>query len=99
MTLQEQVIKRFCDFIKGSCSLYGTTMPSLIAIVIVVVEMSWDLARPHDQRVSDFTEGISSLNVTTLPGLVVVEMFFIYYVASCDHIFKGLSNFVGGSIS
>ena len=49
-------------------------------------------------------EGSSSLNVTTLPGLlaigiVVVEMFLIYHVASQDHMFWGLCNFVGGSFS
>ena len=43
---------------------------------------------------SDFMEESSSLNVTTLPGLVAisvveVEMFFIYHVATNDHVFKG----------
>ena len=53
---------------------------------------------------SDFMEGSPSLSVTTLLGLativiLLVEMFLIYNVASRDHIFKGLCNFVGGSFS
>ena len=28
---------------------------------------------------------------------MVMEIFFIYHVASRDHVFKGLCNFVGGS--
>ena len=49
-------------------------------------------------------EGSSLLNVTTLLRLVaigidVAEIFLIYHVASRDHVFKGLCNFVGGSFS
>ena len=39
VTLQDHMIKKFCDFIEGSSSLYRTILPSLIAIVIVVVEI------------------------------------------------------------
>ena len=45
----------------------------------------------------EFVEGHSSLNVTNLLGLVVigivvVEMFLIYHVASCDHVFRRFCN-------
>ena len=47
------------------------------------------------------------MNVLILPdlttvttGIVIVEkMFLIYYVASRDHVLKGLCNFVSGSFS
>ena len=54
---------------------------------------------------SDFMEKSSSWSVTTLSGLVAIDVdvvvivILIYLVASRDHIFKGLCNFVGGSIS
>ena len=47
MTLQDQVIKRFCNFIQRSSSIYRTTQTSLVAIQIVVVDivnLSRDLA-------------------------------------------------------
>ena len=53
----------------------------------------------------DFMEGISSLYVTTLPSLVVrcrvvVEITFSnVHVTSCDHVFKGLCDFMGVSFS
>ena len=44
-----------CDFIEGNSSLYVTTLPHLVAVVIVVakinINLSRDLARPRDQRV------------------------------------------------
>ena len=45
-------------------------------------------------------EGSSLLYATTLPGLLgiciaVVQMFLIYPVISCDHIFKGLCDLMG----
>ena len=54
---------------------------------------------------SDFVEGRTSLNVTMLPclvaiGIVVGEIIFlISHVASSDHVFRELCNFVGGSFS
>ena len=39
VTLQDKVLKSFCDFIGGSCSLHRTILPSLVAIVIAVVKM------------------------------------------------------------
>ena len=39
VTLQDFVIKGFCDFMERSSSLSLTTPSSLVAIVIVVVEM------------------------------------------------------------
>ena len=59
------------------------------------------------KRSSDLLEGGSSFNVLILPdlttvttGIVIVEkMFLIYYVASRDHVLKGLCNFVSGSFS
>ena len=45
-------------------------------------------------------EGNSPLYVTTLPGLVtaciaVVEIFLIYHVKPCDHVFKELCDLIG----
>ena len=54
---------------------------------------------------SDYMEVSSSLNVTILSGLVamdivvVEDIFLVYLVASRDHVFKSLCNFLGGSFS
>ena len=49
LTLQDHVIKRFCDFIEGSPSLYRTNMPSLVAVVTDsednIFNLSGELAR------------------------------------------------------
>ena len=37
--LQDQVIKRSCDFMEGSSSLHVTTLPGLVVIGILVVEI------------------------------------------------------------
>ena len=39
LSLQEHATKRFCDFIEGSSSFYRTTLPSLVGIAIVVIEI------------------------------------------------------------
>ena len=39
VTLQDHVIQGFCDYIEGKSSLYVTTLPSLVAIGIVVLEI------------------------------------------------------------
>ena len=39
VTLQDHVIKGSCDFMEGSSSLYVTTLPCLVAVIIVVVEV------------------------------------------------------------
>ena len=39
VTLQENIIKRSCDFMKRNSSLYVTTLPNLVVVVIVVVEI------------------------------------------------------------
>ena len=39
VTLQEHVIRGYCDFKRESSSLYVTTLPCLVAAVIVVVEV------------------------------------------------------------
>ena len=51
--LQDHMIKQSCDFMGAKSSLYVTTLPSLVAIGIVVVEMflSHDLARSRDSNV------------------------------------------------
>ena len=36
VTLQDQLIKESCDFVKGSSSLFVTILPSLMVMVIVV---------------------------------------------------------------
>ena len=38
-TLQGHMIKGFCDFMEGISSFYVTTLPILVAVVIVVVEI------------------------------------------------------------
>ena len=63
--MQDHIIKGSCDFIKGHSSLYVTTLPSLVVIVIVVVEYnifksSCNLARPHGTGFFEFLEGSSS---------------------------------------
>ena len=51
MTLQDYVIKRFCDFIERSSSLNRTNLPSLEVIVIVVVEITKFVGdRPYCSR-------------------------------------------------
>lgn len=37
MNLQDQVMMRFCDIVAGASLLYTTVLPSLVAIVTVVV--------------------------------------------------------------
>ena len=39
VTLQDHIIKRICYFIQRRSSVYKTTQPYLVAIVIVVVEI------------------------------------------------------------
>ena len=51
VTLQDHVIKGSCEFMKGSSSLYVTTLSGLLAIGIEVVadfSLSRDLTRPYD---------------------------------------------------
>ena len=55
---------------------------------------------------SDFIKGSSSLNATKRTKFGVhrhcggrSNMFLVYYVASCEHVFKQLFNFEGGSFS
>ena len=38
-TMEDYVIKESCDFMEGSSSLYVTTLPDMVAIDIVVVEI------------------------------------------------------------
>ena len=47
MTLQNHMIKRSSNFMIGSSSWYVTTLPSLLAIHIVVVEIRFYF--PRDQ--------------------------------------------------
>ena len=37
--MEDYVIKESCDFMEGSSSLYVTTLPDIVAIDIVVVEI------------------------------------------------------------
>ena len=39
VTLQDHVIKRSCDFTKGSSSLHVTILPGLVFIDIVIVDI------------------------------------------------------------
>ena len=39
VTLQEHIIKGPCDFVKGSSSVHISTLPSLVAIGIVLVDI------------------------------------------------------------
>ena len=39
VTLQDYVIKGSCDFMEGSSTFYGTTLPSLVATRILLVKI------------------------------------------------------------
>ena len=38
-TMEDYMIKESCDFMEGSSSLYVTTLPNMVTIDIVVVEI------------------------------------------------------------
>ena len=83
LTLQDHVIKGFCDFIEGSPSLYRTNMPSLVAVVTVIVKITYLICQVNLQDGGHRHCGNGDV--------------LIYHVASHHNMFKGLSNFVGGS--
>ena len=76
--LQDHVIKGSCDFMEGHSSLYVITLPNLVAIVAVVVEIQHNLIchvtlKNHVIKgFFELMEGSSSLYVTTLPSSVTV---------------------------
>ena len=39
VTLQDNMIKESCDFMEGNSSFHVNTLPSFVAIVIVIVEI------------------------------------------------------------
>ena len=54
--LKDHVIKWLCDFMEGDLSLHVTTLPSLVAMSIALVEMyflnlSCSLTRPLQKRI------------------------------------------------
>ena len=79
VTLQDHEIKRSCDFLEISSSLYVTTLPSLEAIhcgngdirhlICPVALKKYGIKGP-----CDFMEGSSLLYVAFLPGLVVIAI-------------------------
>ena len=76
VTSQKQVIEISGNFIGGSSSLYVTTLPSLVARGIVIVDvpsLPRDLARLRDERAICLYE-LEALAryVTNLPSLVAI---------------------------
>ena len=72
--LQDHVIKGFCDFNKGSSSLYRTTLSSHCCSGDIAYFICQVILQERHQKVSEFMERSSSLNVATLPGLMAINI-------------------------
>ena len=106
MTLQDHVAKGFWNFMKGSSSLYVITLPSLVSVVIMMLEI-WHIcfvlwhALKHDQRGFWFY-GRKLFVVRNHRARICCHLhcgtadiiFQIYHMTSLDQVLKVLSNFV-----
>ena len=111
LVTQDHKIKESWDLMERTSWLYVTTLPSLVVIVIVVMEIwliyfSSDLARKNDQKVL-WLYGRKLLIVCHHPARFGTNRhcgvgdinFLIYHSPLCNHVFKRLHEFMGERFS
>ena len=106
MTLQDHVDKGFWNFMKGSSSLYVISLPILVSVVIMMLEI-WHICFVPWHCIKTWSKGFlilwkEALRLRNHCGRICRHLhcgtadiiFQIYHMTSLDHVLKVLSNFV-----